>query len=439
MPEPGTPESAIVRRLLEGPASETELDRLLEHAGTAGRARWLWWMGRAHRRCLFGYRLHDDRGELLAELIPTQPTAPEILQESRAVLRKDADVRVQLSRFAFLHRDRERLVLESPLASMRAEVGTAAAAAVASCAAPMSVGLLLDSPSGGDAIGMLVAALLEAGLLGHVDGDGVLDEDRDGPLVQWELHDLLLHTRSRADRAGALRGATFRFAGASAAPPALRESRSGTRIQLPRPDLAALRAGDVPLTRAMEDRTSRRTLEAPTVAQLGELMFRTMRVRGSRPASTDPRDYETTSRPYPSAGGMYELTAYLAVRACEGIERGLYRYDPVAHELTAVACDAKDLDRLLVDAGKAAVLQSEPPVAVVLAADFRRLSWKYEGIAYSLLLKNVGVVLGSMQLVATSMGMGCCPLGGGDAELLAHAIGSNPLEEASVGELILGA
>lgn len=439
MPPSGTPESAVVRRLLEGPASEAELDRLLHRTGAVGRARWLRWMRHAHRRCLLGYRLYDDREEQLAEIAPTMPAAPELLFRGEPAPRTDSSVLVRLSRFAFLHRDREHLVLESPIASMRAELSTKAATAVAVLAAPTRFDAGLGWTAGDRAARMLMEGLLAAGLLAHVDGDGVLDEDRDVPLAQWEFHDLLLHTRARTTRAGARRGATFRFAGSHPAPPALPEGACGPSIELLRPDLSVLRAKDVPLARVMEDRGSRRTLAAPNLARVGELLFRTMRVRGSRPASPGPNGYETTSRPYPSAGGMYELTAYLAVGACDGLDRGLYRYDPVAHRLLAVACGDTDLDRLLADAGRAAVLEAEPPVAVILAADFRRLSWKYEGIAYSALLKNVGVVFASMQLVATAMGMGCCPLGGGDAELLAHAIGSDPLEEASVGELILGA
>lgn len=43
-----------------------------------------------------------------------------------------------------------------------------------------------------------------------------------------------------------------------------------------------------------------------------------------------------------------------------------------------------------------------------------------------------------MQLVATAMGLGSCPLGGGDSEAFSVAAGLRPLEETSVGELMLG-
>jgi SagB-type dehydrogenase family enzyme len=64
--------------------------------------------------------------------------------------------------------------------------------------------------------------------------------------------------------------------------------------------------------------------------------------------------------------------------------------------------------------------------------------WKYEAMAYALILKDVGVLLQTLCLVAEAMGLAACPIGGGDAELFAHAAGTSPWIEGSVGELILG-
>jgi SagB-type dehydrogenase family enzyme len=79
-----------------------------------------------------------------------------------------------------------------------------------------------------------------------------------------------------------------------------------------------------------------------------------------------------------------------------------------------------------------------PQLILVLTARFGRLSWKYEGNAYALLLQEVGVVYQTMYLVATAMGLAPCAVGGGDAADFAHLIGTDPLEEASVGAFVLG-
>jgi SagB-type dehydrogenase family enzyme len=46
-----------------------------------------------------------------------------------------------------------------------------------------------------------------------------------------------------------------------------------------------------------------------------------------------------------------------------------------------------------------------PPVLIVLAARFARMTWKYEGIGYANLLKDAGGLLQTRYLVATAMGL----------------------------------
>lgn len=373
----------------------------------------------------------------MAHLSPTRATAVNFLEAEPPVV---LDTRVQLSRFTVLRRVGSGLILESPLATMQAELSVDAAAAVAACAVPVSTGDPLPFP---EAIGAvdgrtLVWALLVGGLLAELGEDGRLVEERDPALSQWEFHDLLFHQRTRTARSRAPRGGTFRFAGVRPAPPALPHPTGEPQIALDRPDLDRLRTQDPPLFRVMEDRACRRDLHPLTAHQLGEFLYRTMRVRQLSPAADGPADYPVTARPYPSAGAMYELTTYLAIHACPGISAGLYRYDPVHHGLDLVAPAGPNVDRLLRDGGAAAAMESIPPVLIILAADFRRLSWKYEGIAYALTLKNLGVLYQSMQLVATAMGLGSCPLGAGDADLFARVAGTSPTQESSVGEMLLG-
>jgi oxazoline/thiazoline dehydrogenase len=77
-------------------------------------------------------------------------------------------------------------------------------------------------------------------------------------------------------------------------------------------------------------------------------------------------------------------------------------------------------------------------VLVILAARFPRLAWKYESIAYSLILKHVGVLYQTMYLAATAMGLAACAVGGGDSDLFCQAAGTQYAAETSVGEFLLG-
>jgi SagB-type dehydrogenase family enzyme len=284
----------------------------------------------------------------------------------------------------------------------------------------------------------LVAALAACGLLVEVSDTGSVAEDVDAVLSQWEPHDLLLHEHSRTKRTDRGRGGTYRFTGVRHAPAALAVDLGSPAIVFERPDLDALRGADSALAQLMEARASRRDLGPIDAARLGDFLYRTARVRGIIPGGDDPGAYDRLDRPHPSAGGMHELTTYVAIGDCPPLEPGIYRYDGVGHGLDLVAPAGPDLDRLLRDAAAASLGTSIPPLVIIIAADFTRLSWKYEGIAYASMLKNVGVLFMSMQLVATAMGLGSCPLGGGDSELFARAIGSDWLHHTSVGEFLLG-
>ena len=431
-----TPEGRAFERLRQGPTTADTLDAIAAVDGANGLARWLLWSGRAVRRGLLVYRVVDSDGATVAEFVPVRGDAPDL---ARALPSSTtATARLQLSRFAILHRCDGMLVLESPLAAVRAELSSRAVALVTTFGEARTLDDIAAGQADLEAVRTLVAVLATTGILVAVGGDGRLDEDRDPVLSQWEPHDLLLHTRTRTSQVDEPRGGTFRFADQRPAPPALRHPVGAPALTLPRPDLDRLMAEDLPFARVMEERESRRRLGMLNAAQLGEFLYRTVRVRRQITAGDDPEAYPRTDRPHAAAGGMHELITYLAITDCDGIPAGLYRYDPVGHGLDLVAAPSPAVDRLLEDARGAAAAEGPPPVLVILAADFARLSWKYEGIAYALTLKDVGVVLSTMQLVATAMGLGSCPLGAGDSEAFSIAARLRPLEETSVGELMLG-
>src|SRR5216683_5242796 len=122
------------------------------------------------------------------------------------------------------------------------------------------------------------------------------------------------------------------------------------------------------------------------------------------------------------AGG-YELEFYVAVSVCEGLSPGLFLYCPKTHQLYRVAGRTRELDELFEEAYYAADQQSMRRILIILSARFQRVKWKYEAIAYALILKHVGLVYQTMYLVATAMGLAPCALGGGDSDLFAAVAG----------------
>jgi SagB-type dehydrogenase family enzyme len=73
-----------------------------------------------------------------------------------------------------------------------------------------------------------------------------------------------------------------------------------------------------------------------------------------------------------------------------------------------------------------------------MAARFGRTSWKYSSIAYSLILKDVGVLLQTFYLMATDMELGGCAIGTTNIDLFAKVTGIELHAGGPVGQFALG-
>lgn len=385
------------------------------------------------QRGLLAYGLEQD-GQRLATLEPMtagfRSLAPGV----------DAAASYRLSRFAMLGRDGDQILVECPLghAQLRLQDGRLAAAvgllARAQSAATLADALPALTPA---SVAGLLRLLLSLPAIFPCDDAGLLPEERDPALRQWEAHDLRFHARSRMGRHGYPLGGTFRFVGELPHTPAIKPPGAGARVALPRsaPD----RAGPGFFAVLEARRSLRQPGEQPlTLEQLGHLLWSVARVQSHRPANPDDsRQYEATLRPVAGGGAMHELELYLTVTRCSGLEPALYRYDPLAHELEWIAAPSDDSAGLVRDAMHAAAMETPPDVLITLAARFARMTWKYEGMAYAAILKHVGVMYQQLYLVATALGLSPCALGAGDSDRFAAAAGTHYHEETSVGEFAL--
>jgi SagB-type dehydrogenase family enzyme len=371
----------------------------------------------------------------LAALVPLVAAWQEIPNEPAP------EARFELSRFIYLRKDAGQFVLESPLADAKivlydSRVITLLNTLVKPCSLEDLYRAHEDIPCVSIALFVRLLlrcqALSQAGEQGHLEGET-------SALAQWEFHDLLFHTRSRLGRHANPYGATFRFQDKIAPLPAVKAPPvSDEVVRLYAPDIQTLCENDIPFTRVLEQRHSiRKHGEQPiTAQQLGEFLYRTARLRVLSEVTEE--GYERSGRPYPNGGGCHELEFYVAVSVCEGLSPGLFHYCPKTHQLYRLAGWTRELNELLEGAYYAADQQSMPGILIILSARFQRVAWKYEAIAYALILKHVGVVYQTMYLVATAMGLAPCALGGGNSDIFAASAGTNYYAETSVGEFILG-
>jgi SagB-type dehydrogenase family enzyme len=143
---------------------------------------------------------------------------------------------------------------------------------------------------------------------------------------------------------------------------------------------------------------------------------------------------------YPSGGSIHDLDLYPVIVACRGIRPGLYRYDPVSHRLHYISSINNADGLALIDGASATCAGADVEILLLLVARFRPVLRKYEGMAYALILKNVGVLYQTMYLTATAtaMAIGACALGGGDVGSFTRLARTDLREKNVVGEFLIG-
>jgi SagB-type dehydrogenase family enzyme len=356
----------------------------------------------------------------------------------------DADVLV-LSRFAYLRRRGNEMVLESPRAGAVFKIcDPKIATALATLSSPQQIKQLRreDGFPGLE----LLALLVDCQILFKVDSArdrGLRATEGDDNLVLWDFHDLLFHARSTEGRHANPLGGVYPYAGVVPALPAVRPRWPGKTIDL-RKLSAHSQVGSSAAT-LLRERHSIRSFDDRrpiTLAELARFLDATARVQSRFEGRTDLGEggpvVTYAVRPYPSGGGSYELELYLAVDKCEGLARGFYHYDAGAHALVPIGVRAHELDALLTGAQFAMGAPGAPQILITIAARFGRVSWKYSSLAYALILKDVGALMQTFYLMATDMGLGGCAIGIANIDLFAKMTGIEFHIEGPVGQFALG-
>ncbi len=346
----------------------------------------------------------------------------------------------QISRFAFLRCHNGSCILESPRSFAAIEVNfPRCLEVIASLAKPQTISSLLNEHGW----------FSEQGLILFINflkqGSFLKDEEEETPmLATWEFHDLIFHARSGRGRNPSRIGGTYRFANQIAPWPSIRPSiTKDSLIPLFRPDLQHFIEKGPSFIEVLENRCSiREHGEQPiSIEQFGEFLFISARVkqRLKSDRSDATRCYEGTKRPSPGGGACHELEIYPLFFQCEGIASGLYRYLPDSHALEPICITwNSDLDRLLQEAQQCTQKEKPPQILILIAARFQRVSWKYESIAYSTILKNAGALFQTFYLVATALDLAPCAVGVGDSDLFSKVTGLSYYSECTVAEFILG-
>lgn len=158
---------------------------------------------------------------------------------------------------------------------------------------------------------------------------------------------------------------------------------------------------NVDIVQVLQERQSRRSLDALPLPELGALLWLTCRTHSLRLSEFG---FDQEFRPYPSAGAMHPIHVVCQRSA----EMPWERYEPLEHALVGVPGTEALAQSAREKAGN--ILPISEAVLVGLVAEPGKTAAKYECVE-SLVWRDAGVLLGYLSIVAETLGLGFCPLG----------------------------
>ena len=127
-------------------------------------------------------------------------------------------------------------------------------------------------------------------------------------------------------------------------------------------------------------------------------------------------------RTAPSAGALYPLKIYLVVGKVEGLETGVWVYEPKGHSISKVSSGDKR------EALMASALGQEPigdaPLSIVIAAIPEITMAKYGARSMRYIDNEVGCVCQNIYLQCESLGLGTVAIGAFDDDSVAEIVGT---------------
>ena len=161
-----------------------------------------------------------------------------------------------------------------------------------------------------------------------------------------------------------------------------------------------------------------------TLDELSFLLWATQGIREVLPGGN-------ARRTVPSGGCRHALETYLAVFRVDGLEKGVYRYLPLSHELLVLG-SRPDLEDALVAATRKQVFPGRSAVTFAWTALPERGEWRYAEAAAKLIALDAGHVCQNLYLACEAVGAGTCAIAAYDQELADALLGVDGKDEFTV-------
>jgi len=187
--------------------------------------------------------------------------------------------------------------------------------------------------------------------------------------------------------------------GSIPSPSSFKNYPDAERVQLPEPDLSQ----SADLWQCLAARRSERntTPDPLSLGELSKLMWGTQGITA--------RAGMHLLRTAPSAGALYPFETYLYVDKVEEVPKGIYHFNVADFALECIK--AGDFSQALTAAGLGQPVVRRAAVVIIWTAMMLRCMTKYRERAMRYIPMDMGHVCQNVQLAATAMGFGSCPIG----------------------------
>ena len=182
----------------------------------------------------------------------------------------------------------------------------------------------------------------------------------------------------------------------------------------------------IDLIQAIAMRRSHRQFKAKPLT-LGELSFLLWATQGIRKGAHEASAFRTV----PSAGCRHALETYLCIMNVTGLEKGIYRYLPVEHQLLVVSLDDNVSEEIVMAAFYQSFLGKAPVVFIWTTIPYR-MEWRYHLAAHKVIAIDAGHVCQNLYLASAAIGGGACAVAAYHQEMMDKLLGVDGDEEFAI-------
>jgi SagB-type dehydrogenase family enzyme len=210
-------------------------------------------------------------------------------------------------------------------------------------------------------------------------------------------------------------------------PPPIEKPFAADAKRLELPKIETLKdIGRIDLKTAIAKRESCRTYsDAPlSIEELSFLLWATQGIKLRLDAGN-------ALRTVPSAGCRHAFETYLSVLNVTGLEKGIYRYLPLEHQLL-LEFEVENLDRKITRAALGQPYPGYAAVTFIWTVIPGRMEWRYGLAAHKVIALDAGHVCQNLYLACEAVGAGTCAIAAYDQVGMDNLLNVDGVEEFTI-------